>query len=194
MNDKSETPFLQQVLGDAWHTLPGVLQRHYGGVDGIDQGSLNVSIPILFRPFFYLLGLLGVLVAQTGTGFATRVVRFQKDNRLFWQRSIAAPANKPVEFNSQWILNGGGEFTEFVNPLLGLRMVAHTGNHQLRFEGRNFLLRLGRIQIPIPEWLALGHSEIVETAVNDSEFDMVFTLTHPLFGEIYRYWGRFSIV
>ena len=49
-------------------------------------------------------------------------------------------------------------------------------------------------KIPIPEWLALGHSEIVETAVNDSEFDMVFTLTHPLFGEIYRYWGRFSIV
>ena len=51
---------------------------------------------------------------------------------------------------------------------------------------------IGLDQLPIPEWLALGHTTIVEEAVDESQFRMDFRLTHPLFGQVFRYAGIFD--
>ncbi len=73
-------------------------------------------------------------------------------------------------------------------------MAVHVKNNQLHYEGVNFVIKFGKLIMPIPEWLILGHTTIIETALNDNEFEMDFRLKHPIFGEIYRYSGRFKNV
>jgi hypothetical protein len=46
--------------------------------------------------------------------------------------------------------------------------------------------------LPIPEWLVLGHTTIVEEAIDETHFVMDFRLTHPLLGEVFRYSGKFQ--
>jgi hypothetical protein len=55
-----------------------------------------------------------------------------------------------------------------------------------------FVAKLGRWLLPIPEWLVLGHTTIVEQAVDDTHFEMDFRLTHPWFGQVFRYAGTFE--
>ena len=98
-------------------------------------------------------------------------------------------AGQVVEFNSYWVRAGGNLLIEYVNPLLGLQMAVHVENDQLHYHGVRFILKLGPLLLPIPEWLALGHTSIVETGAADNHFAMDFRLTHPLFGQIFRYAG-----
>jgi hypothetical protein len=49
-----------------------------------------------------------------------------------------------------------------------------------------------RWRLPIPQWLILGRSRIVEEAVYESHFVMDFRVTHPLLGQVFRYAGRFE--
>ena len=83
----------------------------------------------------------------------------------------------------------GHQLSEHVNPLLGLPIVVHVEHDQLHYHGVRFVLKLGPLLLPIPEWLALGHTSIVETGAADNHFAMDFRLTHPLFGQIFRYAG-----
>jgi hypothetical protein len=51
---------------------------------------------------------------------------------------------------------------------------------------------LGLGWLPIPEWLVLGHTTIVEVALDDRHFAMDFRLTHPLLRQVFRYNGEFE--
>jgi hypothetical protein len=73
-------------------------------------------------------------------------------------------------------------------------MTVHVENGKLYYEGRHFILKIRKLLIPIPEWLLLGHTSITETALSDDEFEMDFTLKHPLFGIIFRYSGKFKTI
>ena len=73
-------------------------------------------------------------------------------------------------------------------------MALHVKDSKLYYEGRHYVLRLGRYYLPIPEWLVLGHTTIVEAAVDAQHFVMDFRLQHPLLGQIYRYAGKFKTV
>jgi len=46
--------------------------------------------------------------------------------------------------------------------------------------------------LPVPEWRLLGRTSIVEEAVDATHFVMDFRLTHPLFGQVFRYSGEFE--
>ncbi len=41
--------------------------------------------------------------------------------------------------------------------------------------------------LPIPEWLVLRHTTIVEEAIDETRFVMDLLLTRPLLGEMFRY-------
>jgi hypothetical protein len=81
---------------------------------------------------------------------------------------------------------------EYVNSVLGLQMAACLKDGQLHYRGVRFVAKLGALRLPIPEWLALGHTTIVEEAVDENHFVMDFRLTHPLFGQVFRYSGKFE--
>ncbi|MGE8358235.1 MAG: DUF4166 domain-containing protein, partial [Microvirgula sp.] len=73
-----------------------------------------------------------------------------------------------------------------------LQMAPYVVGSRLHYRGVRFIVRLGPLLLPIPEWLVLGHTTIVEEAIDDTRFAMDFRLTHPLLGQVFRYAGVFE--
>jgi len=63
---------------------------------------------------------------------------------------------------------------------------------QLHYHGVNFVVRVHRWTLRLPEWLALGHTTIVERAVDERRYAMDFRMTHPWFGQTFMYAGTFE--
>ena len=191
MNNKS---LMQIALGDQWQELPPALQAHYQSNANSDIGKMDIEYPIYMQPYLTVLRLFGVLINRRGKNIPTIVQKNMNGDVQYWKRTIRFSQDKTILFNSFWVHESSNELIEYVNSFLGLRMSVHIENNELHYEGRNFVVKLGKFLLPIPEWLVLGHTTIVESAVSDHEFQMNFKLRHPLFGIIFSYSGIFKTI
>ena len=183
---------MQQALGATWDKLPPALQAHYRFGSTVDKGSMDIEYPRLMQPVWSILRLFGALVDRPGKGVTTVVEKRVVGDRQIWHRTITYIDGQVVRFNSFWVATGNGEVVEFVNPVLGLQMAPYVVGDKLHYRGVRFVAKIGAVTIPIPEWLTLGHATIVEEALDDTHFTMDFRLTHPLFGQLFRYSGTFE--
>jgi hypothetical protein len=183
---------MQQALGAGWDKLPAALQAHYRFGTTTDTGSMDIEYPRFMQPVWSILRLLGALVDRQGKGVTTIVEKRVIGERQVWRRTITYPDGQIVRFDSFWVAAGNAEVIEFVNPVLGLQMAPYVVGEKLHYRGVRFVAKLGPVSIPIPEWLTLGHATIVEEALDDTHFAMDFRLTHPLFGQLFRYSGKFE--
>ncbi len=183
---------MQRALGADWDKLPPALQAHYRFGTTTDTGQMDIEYPSFMQPVLGMLRLFGALVNRRGQRVATVVEKNVVGERQYWRRTITFPDGKAIHFNSFWVSAGDGQVIEFVNPLLGLQMAPYMKGSQLHYRGIRFVAKLGPFLLPIPEWLVLGHTTIVEEAIDDTHFAMDFRLTHPLFGEVFRYAGEFE--
>lgn len=190
----TKSNLMQHVLGAQWAQLPPALQAHYQDKTNTDLGVLDIDYPRWMQPCLSLLRLVGALLNQRGKAIPTTVHKFMDGSAQRWQRSVRFPNGTTMVFNSHWVYAGGNELIEFVNSFLGLRMALRVAESKLYYEGKYYVIQLGRLSIPLPEWLVLGHTSIVETAIDANHFTMDFRLQHPLFGQIYRYTGKFTTV
>lgn len=186
------TNLMQQALGADWDKLPLALQAHYQSGVTTETGHMDIEYPSFMQPVLHALRLLGALVHRRGTRVATTVEKHMAGHRQYWQRTMRYPDGHTIRFNSFWVLTKHGQVIEFVNPLLGLRMVPYVAGGQLHYLGVCFVVKLGPLQLSIPEWMALGHTTIREEALDETHFAMDFRLTHPLFGRVFRYAGTFE--
>lgn len=188
----SDLNLMQQALGEQWKQLPSALRTHYQTRSNTDTGLLDIEYPRAMQPYLSFLRLLGALVNRRGSAIPTTVEKFMDGDVQRWKRTISFPDGKTIFFKSHWVHAGKNELIEYVNPLLGLRMAVHVEDGILYYEGRHYVVKLGKLLLSIPEWLILGHTTIVETALDENHFSMDFRLSHPLFGQIFRYAGRFK--
>lgn len=182
---------MQQALGRDWERLPDSLKAHYQPGPNADIGQLDIEFPRYMAPYLRLLHLFGALLTRCGSQVPTRVEKEVVADRQYWCRTISFPDGETATFNSFWISSGGNQLIEFVNPVMGLEMAARLQGDELRYDGVRYVLKFGRLIIGLPEWLILGHTTIVERGLPSGAFAMDFRLTHPLFGEIFRYSGTF---
>ncbi|MFT3930332.1 MAG: DUF4166 domain-containing protein [Spongiibacteraceae bacterium] len=185
---------MQLALGSDWNNLPSALQAHYLFESTADQGYLDIEYPRFMQPYLTLLRKFGALVNRSGRNNSTVVEKCMEGDRHIWRRKITYADGQCIRFNSFWISAGGNQLIEFVNPLLGLQMAVNVSEGKLYYTGMKFIVKLGPVLLPIPEWLVLGHTTIVEEAIGEKHFVMDFRLTHPLLGEIFRYSGKFETV
>ncbi len=183
---------MQTALGADWDKLPPALQAHYRFGTTIDSGYMDIAYPRWMQPCLSALRLLGALVDRRGRQVATVVEKHVVGDRQFWRRTLTYPDGRTCRFDSFWIAAGDGQLIEFVNPLLGLRMAPYVEGGRLHYRGIRFVAKLGPWRLPIPEWLVLGHTTIFEEALDDTHFAMDFRMTHPLFGQLFRYSGQFE--
>lgn len=183
---------MQQALGADWEKLPPALQAHYRFGATVDTGSMDIEYPRFMQPAWSILSLFGALVDRQGKGVTAVVEKSVVGECQVWERTIIYADGQVVRFNSFWVAAGNGEVVEFVNPVLGLQMAPYVVGDKLHYRGVKFVAKLGPVTIPIPEWLTLGHATIVEEALDDTHFAMDFRLTHPLFGQLFRYSGTFE--
>lgn len=185
---------MQRALGDDWHKLPPALQAHYRCGAAMDTGHMDIEFPRFMRPYLVLLRLFGALVHRRGEGVATVVEKNVIGDRQYWHRTLTYSDGNAVRFDSFWVSGGGNQLIEFVNPVLGLQMTVHVEDGRLHYRGVKFVAKLGPLRLPIPEWAVLGHTSIVEEAVDETHFVMDFRVTHPLAGQVFRYSGEFVSV
>jgi hypothetical protein len=183
---------MQQALGEQWQQLPPSLQAHYQQTNNTDIGTLDIEYPRYMQPYLSFMRLLGALVNQKGKAVPATVEKWMEGDIQQWKRSISFPNGKTVFFKSHWVYVEGNELIEYVNSFMGLRMAVSVEKGQLHYSGKHYVIKLGSLLLPMPEWLILGHTTIVETAINENEFTMDFRLCHPLFGQVFRYAGKFT--
>ena len=182
---------MQSALGADWDKLPPALQAHYRFGTTTDTGHMDIEYPQFMQPCLSVLRVFGALVNRSGRRVSTRVEKSVVGDRQYWRRTLTYPEGKVVCFNSFWVAVGSNQLIEFVNPVLGLQMAQRVEEGRLHYRGVQFVVKLGPLLLPIPEWLVLGRTTIVEEAVDDSHFAMDFRLTHPLLGQVFRYSGKF---
>lgn len=188
----SEYNLMKQALGEQWHALPEALKAHYQDEDNIDIGALDIEYPTWMQFVLNLLHLMGALLNRKGSSIPATVEKVMQGEVQYWKRTLSFDDGKKVFFKSHWYYAGGNKLIEYVNPFVGLCMSVQVRDGTLYYDGEHFVLKLGFVTIPIPEWLLLGHTTIVEQGVDNNHFVMDFRLRHPLFGQIYRYAGRFA--
>jgi hypothetical protein len=183
---------MQHALGEDWNKLPPALEAHYRFGTTTDTGHMDIEYPRFMQTYLGVLRVFGALINRRGSHVATVVEKSVAGDRQYWRRTITFSDDRIVHFNSFWIHAGGNQLIEFVNPVLGLQMAAYVEDGRLHYRGVRFVAKLGRLLLPIPEWLALGHTSIVEEALDANHFSMDFRVTHPLLGEVFRYSGEFE--
>lgn len=87
----------------------------------------------------------------------------------------------------------GNELIEFVGGGFGLYLKLTVENNRLVYRSNGHLWQVGKLRLPIPDVLFLGHATIIEAAVFEHSFELDFKINHPLFGETYSYGGLFSL-
>jgi hypothetical protein len=182
------------ALGAQFELLPPALQAHYKAGVTRETGHMDIEYPRWMQPFLTLLRSFGALVNRAGPQVPTLVEKCDEGAQQRWRRTMNYSDGKVIYFNSTWVAGVGNRLIEYVNPFLGLEMAMHVDNGKLYFEGVNFVVKLGHLLVPIPEWLLLGHTTIVEEAVDSNHIAMDFRVTHPLLGQIFRYAGQFEVV
>lgn len=175
---------MQTALGADWDKLPPALQAHHRFGTTRDCDHLDIAYPRLMQPCLSVLRVVGALLDRGGRHASTVVDKSVAGDRQHWRRTITYPDGKVLCFNSFGVAAGGNQVIEFVNPVLGLQMAAHVEEGRLLCRGVRFVVKLGPLLLPIPEWLVLGRTSIVEGAVDETHFVMDFRLTHPLFGRV----------
>ena len=185
------TSLMQRALGADWQRLPPVLQAHYREGSTVETGHLDIEYPARIQPVLRVLGWFGALVHRRGREVETRVERQAVGERLLWRRTMRFADGETLRFDSAWELGAPGRLIEFVNPVLGLEMAPCVVGQSLHYRGVRFVARIGSRLWTIPQWLALGTTRIVEDALDDQRYAMDFRMTHPWFGELFRYSGVF---
>lgn len=187
---------MQRVLGDEWHSLPSVIQKHYqvaGDRQTRLQGVMKINYPGYLFPVVWLIHLFGGLVLWRGEEVHAQVDKTVgvADDILHWQRTMTFPDGKTDYFRSQMHYFAANELIETIGFGFGLRLRVDVLNGDLLYRSNGHFFRCGKLELNIPDWLMLGSATISEHAVSEDEFNLDFTIEHPLLGVTYYYRGNF---
>lgn len=195
-------PVIAQALGEEWHKLHPLVRRHYDIRPGVDshiviEGVMDeVDFSRRAAPLIAMAGLFGALLGKRGRAIPVTVCNTTRGDSpaMHWHRTFRYPGAAPRLFESRMAYAGGNEIIEYVRFNLGIRMAMSVEDGALCFESRGFRWDNSALPIPIPDLLLLGHSRIVERAIDAENFAIEFETRHPLYGRSFAYNGQFRIV
>ncbi|AZO78499.1 MULTISPECIES: DUF4166 domain-containing protein [unclassified Bosea (in: a-proteobacteria)] len=194
-------PVFQEVLGEDWHQLGEVIRRHYFlrsfsddtiCVKGVMHEVEHSAFARLLLPFARIVG---ALVPYRGRDVPIEVhyAARPEDGTLHWDRVFHFAGRKPFHFRSRMQQTGANQVIEFVRFGVGMRLRVTAEEGALVFRDEGYVWRLLGLDLPLPVGLLLGTGYIEERPIDERSFSMRMTLKHPLFGELFRYSGTFSL-
>ena len=196
----SEESVFQIVLGDGWDELGSIIQRHYFlkpksndyiCVSGEMTEISHSRIAKALIPFGLLFG---AIVPYQGKDIPTDVHYNSNPNNsnIYWDRVFKFNRGD-FHFKSHMEPVKTNEAIEFVRFGLGIRLAVTAENGALVFRDIGYLWRLFGADLPIPgKWL-MGNVYVEERPVDETYFSMKMTLTHPIFGTLFKYTGMFQL-
>ena len=120
--------------------------------------------------------------------------RSDKDTQKFhFQRIFHFKDRKPYSFRSYMIQTKDNEVMEISGPGMGWCAFYGWENGKVVMRHSGYALKISGLYIPLPLHLLIGKGYAEEIPVDDNTFDMCMHLTHPRWGKIYEYKGRFKV-
>jgi len=195
----SKPPIFESIFGVPWANLPPVMQKHYAvRPDSNDRvvvrGTMNVKRNCLMRLMSPLLKLFGALVPYDGEGIPVTVAFYSGPNSsdFHFDRTFQFPA-KTFRFHSRLIPIAGGDVIEVMRSGMGWRSRYQIEDGHISLSPIGYYWRIGNWNVPLPITWMIGVCTASEDVLTDNGFKMQMTITHPIFGETYRYEGTFEI-
>ncbi len=195
-----QAPTFKHIFGASWDALPPVLKKHYANRPytqdtTIVDGVLDVTCKGLLKFMAPLMKLMGQIPAHSESNVPV-TVKFQSDtnskafhfNRTFYFKTIPA-----YEFRSRMIQIKDNEVIEVMKFGLGWKMLYLWDGQKVILQHKGYGLNIFGHIIPVPLEIFMGRGYAEEIPVDDDTFDMMTSITHPLWGKIYEYKGRFKI-
>ncbi len=196
-----EHPIFKGIFGDNWDNLPPVMRNHYANRPysndiTVVKGKLDVmcagSIKVMAWVFWIMRG-----IPPYNENNVPVTVKFQSDedtkffhfNRVFYFKT-----RKPYSFKSRMIQVHNNEVIEIMASRLGWRMNYFWEDNRIKLKHKGYILYAFGLFIPLPLTYILGAGNAEEIPIDDNNFDMVVTITHPWWGKIYEYKGQFEVV
>lgn len=199
LNLKSE-PIFKNVFGDAWYDLPIVMQKHYANRPYTNdtytvEGSLDIMCagPIkLLSPLLWLMK--GVPPHNENNVRTTVHFESHQDTKAFTlNRVFHFKTRSPYHFQSSMIQTTNNGVIELMRFGIGWKSSFHWEDTCVKLKHKGYVLKLFGHFIPVPLTALIGEGNAVEKAIDDNTFDMQTDITHPWWGKIYEYKGRFQL-
>ncbi|MBU0800384.1 MAG: DUF4166 domain-containing protein [Alphaproteobacteria bacterium] len=161
----------------------------------VAEGTLDV----MCKPPLLWLAPLMKLLGQVPTHNENNVpvtVHFQSErhspafqfNRIFNFKNA-----KAYSFRSKMMPIKDNIVIELMRFGIGWKMIYLWDGQKVILQHRGYAVHLWGHFIPVPLTLLMGKGYAEETPIDDETFDMLTHITHPLWGKIYEYKGRFKI-
>lgn len=204
MNDNAHgtsKPIFQDIFGASWTDLPAVMKKHYANrpyssdvttVEGLLDVQCSGPIKYL-APLFWFMG--GIPPHNEQQVPVTVTFESQQNNTCFYfNRIFNFKSRKSYCFKSRMVQTKNNEVIEIMRFGLGWKMSYAWQNNQVTLSHKGYVLHLFGYYIPLPLTFILGAGNAHETAIDDRTFDMSVAITHPWWGKIYQYQGRFKLI
>lgn len=124
------------------------------------------------------------------------IVCFESDlnsKAFHFNRRFNFSGGKPYVFQSRMLQVKGSEVVEIMRFGLGWKMHYSWDGEKVILAHKGYVLQLFGQLIPLPLTMLMGAGNATEYPVDDNTFDMEVNITHPWFGNIYGYKGRFEV-
>jgi len=199
-SDTRTDPIFRSIFGKQWELLPPAIKKHYANrpysADKvIVEGKLDVicsSYMKLLRPFYRMLGSIPAVTEYRVP--VTVSFDSSSDSKAFhFNRAFHFKNRNSYSFRSRMVQTRGNEVIEIMRFGICWRMQYLWEEGKVILQHKGYALNFFGCFLPLPITFFLGRGDAEETPVDDDHFDMNVKITHPWFGEVYSYTGRFKI-
>jgi len=199
--DLKNQPIFQDVFGESWADLPPVMHKHYAnraysGDTTIVEGTLDVSCKRSLQILAPIMKLMGQIPVRNEKNVQV-TVRFQSDldtKSFQFNRVFHFKGTRPYVFRSRMVQIKGNEVIEIMRFGLGWKMEYLWDGEKVILQHKGYALHLFGHFIAMPLTFIMGEGYAEEIAIDDNTFDMITHITHPWWGKIYEYKGRFKVI
>ncbi len=196
----NKEPIFKSIFGDQWNKLPPVMLKHYsnrpyGDDETIVEGKLDVMCAGPIRLLAPVLNLMGQIPAHNEKNVPVTVhfKSTEKSKAFHFQRVFKFGEAKPYIFRSRMVQIKNNEVMEIMRFGLAWKLHYLWDGEKVILKHRGYALCLFGLSIPLPLTFLLGEGYAEEVAVDENRFDMITHITHPWWGKIYEYKGRFEV-
>ncbi len=197
---QKKEPIFKPIFGDYWDELPPVFKKHYANRPyTTEKYSVEGTLTIECKPPLMWLAPVMRLLGQIPTCNETNVpvtVNFESDpnSRAFrFNRTFYLVDKKPYVFRSTMVPIKDNQIIELMRFGLGWKLRCEWDGQKIVLSHLGYVLNLFGHYIPLPLTLLMGAGYAEEHAIDDNTFDMFTHITHPLWGKVYEYRGRFKV-
>lgn len=201
-NMSSQTePTFKSVFGSDWANLPVVMRKHYANQPYSDQVTRVDGIMDVFcnPPLIWLAPIIrwmGQIPARNEKDVPVTVYFESKPatREFHFKRIFYFTNHRPYIFHSRMIQTRQNEMAEIMKWGLVWKLAYSWNGKQVILTHRGYAIKMFNRLISLPITFLIGKGHAVEWAIDESTFDMEMHITHPLWGRVSGYKGRFKVI